>query len=94
MQLTLDDQIRAEDTHSGDTNTRLGGTVGGTQASEDDGTGATHGAKEGLCKGLAFYQVYEEVMLMFSMSLREVLGDVVGYSRTGYMVTDRVDGAR
>lgn len=93
MLLTLDDQIRAENTHSGDTNTRLGGTVGGAQASEDDGTGATHGAKEGLCEGLAFYQVYEEVMLMFSMSLREVLGDVVGYSRTGYMVTDRVDGA-
>lgn len=45
---TLDDKVRAENTHGGNTNTRLGGTVRGTQAGEDNGTGATHGAKEGL----------------------------------------------
>lgn len=45
---TLDDEVRAENTHGGNTNTRLGGTVRGTQAGEDNSTGATHGAKEGL----------------------------------------------
>jgi hypothetical protein len=34
---TLDDQVRAEDTHSTDTNTGLGSAVGGTEAGEDDG---------------------------------------------------------
>jgi hypothetical protein len=46
--LTLDDQVRAEDTHGRDTNTSLGGTVGSTKASEDNGGGAAHGTKEGL----------------------------------------------
>lgn len=45
---TLHDEVRAEDTHGGDTDPRLGGTVGGTQAGEDDGAGAAHGTKEGL----------------------------------------------
>ena len=50
--LTLDDQVRAEDTHGRDTNTSLGGTVGSTKAGEDNGGGAAHGTKEGLrmCK--------------------------------------------
>lgn len=34
---TLDDQVRAEDTHGADTDTSLGSTVGGTEAGEDDG---------------------------------------------------------
>lgn len=34
---TLDDQVGPENTHGGDTNTGLGGTVGGTEAGEDDG---------------------------------------------------------
>ena len=46
--LTLDDQVRAQDTHGSDTNTRLGGTVRGTQAGEDDSGGAAHGTEEGL----------------------------------------------
>jgi hypothetical protein len=46
--LTLDDQVRAEDTHGRDTNTSLGGTVGSTKAGEDNGGGAAHGTKEGL----------------------------------------------
>jgi len=46
---TLDNKIWSKDTHSGDTNTRLRCTVGGTEAREDDGGGATHGAEEGLC---------------------------------------------
>lgn len=45
---TLDDQIGTENTHGGDTNARLGGTIGGTEASEDNGTGAAHSTKEGL----------------------------------------------
>jgi hypothetical protein len=45
---TLDDQVRAEDTHGRDTNTGLGGSVGGTEAREDDGGRAAHRAKKGL----------------------------------------------
>jgi hypothetical protein len=45
---TLDDQVRAEDTHSSDTDTRLGGTVRGTKTGEDNGAGAAHGTEEGL----------------------------------------------
>lgn len=45
---TLDDEIRPEDTHGSDTNTGLGGSVGGAEAGEDDGCGAAHGAEEGL----------------------------------------------
>jgi hypothetical protein len=47
-QRTLDDQVRAEDTHGRDTNTGLGGSVGGTEAREDDGRRAAHRAEEGL----------------------------------------------
>lgn len=45
---TLDNQIRSEDTHGSDTDTRLGGTIGSTQTGEDDGAGAAHCTKEGL----------------------------------------------
>ena len=34
---TLDDQVRTEDTHGADTDTSLGGTVGGAETGEDDG---------------------------------------------------------
>jgi hypothetical protein len=47
---TLDNQIRPEDTHRGDTDTRLGSSVCGAETCEDDGAGAAHGAKEGLLK--------------------------------------------
>ena len=50
---TLHDKIGSENTHGGDTNTGLGGTVGGAQAGEDDGGGAAHGAEEGLSSMLA-----------------------------------------
>ena len=33
---TLDDQVRAEDTHGGDTNTGFGSSVGGAEAGEND----------------------------------------------------------
>ena len=45
---TLDDQVGAEDTHRANADARLGGAVRGTEAGEDDGGGAAHGAKEGL----------------------------------------------
>ena len=51
---TLHDEIRAENTHGRDTDTGLGGTVGGTQAREDNGAGAAHGTEEGLLLKLAF----------------------------------------
>lgn len=47
---TLDDQVRPQNTHSGDTDTRLRRAVGSTQAGEDDGRRAAHGAKEGLSR--------------------------------------------
>jgi hypothetical protein len=46
--LTLDNQIRSEDTHSANTNTGLGGSVGGTETSEDNGRGAPHCTEERL----------------------------------------------
>jgi hypothetical protein len=45
---TLDNQVRAEDTHGGNTNTGLGSAVGGTETREDDGGRAAHRAEEGL----------------------------------------------
>jgi hypothetical protein len=56
--LTLDDQVRAEDTHGRDTNTSLGGTVGSTKAGEDNGGGAAHGTEEGLQKRKLVFVVY------------------------------------
>lgn len=47
-ELTLDDQVRTQDTHGSDTNTGLGRAVRGTQAGEHDGGRAAHGAEEGL----------------------------------------------
>jgi len=47
----LDDEVRAEDTHGGNTDTRLGGTVGSTDAGEDDSGGAAHSTKEGRVDG-------------------------------------------
>lgn len=45
---TLDDQVGSENTHGGNTNTRLCGTVSGAEAGEDDGRCAAHGTEEGL----------------------------------------------
>ena len=50
----LDDQVGAEDTHGSDTNTRLGGTVRGAKAGEDNGAGAAHSTKEGRVNGAKF----------------------------------------
>ena len=47
---TLHDKIRSKDTHGGDTDARLCGSVGGAKAGEDDGGGAAHGTEEGLYK--------------------------------------------
>lgn len=47
-QRTLDNQIRTEDTHGGDTDTCLGGSVGGTETCKDDGRCAAHRTEEGL----------------------------------------------
>lgn len=45
---TLDDQIGAEDSHAANTDTGLSGTVGGSEAGEDDGGRAAQRTKEGL----------------------------------------------
>jgi hypothetical protein len=45
---TLDDEVRSEDTHSGDTNTRLGSAVRRAEAGEHNGCCATHGTEERL----------------------------------------------
>lgn len=50
----LDDQVGAEDTHGSDTDTRLGGTVRGAKAGEDNGAGAAHSTKEGRVNGAKF----------------------------------------
>jgi hypothetical protein len=48
LQLTLDNQVRSENTHGANSNTGLGGSVRGTKASEDNGRRAAHGTKEWL----------------------------------------------
>jgi len=45
---TFDNQVRAENTHGRNTNTSLSGTVGSTEACEDDGGCAAHRTEEGL----------------------------------------------
>jgi hypothetical protein len=47
----LDDKVRAENTHGGNADTRLGGTVGGAEAGEDNSRGAAHGTEEGGVNG-------------------------------------------
>jgi hypothetical protein len=48
MELTLDNQIRPQNTHGCNTNTRLCSAIGGTEAGEDNGCRATHCSEEGL----------------------------------------------
>lgn len=45
---TLDDQVGPEDTHGGNTDTSLSGTVGSAEAGEDDGGSAAHRSEERL----------------------------------------------
>jgi hypothetical protein len=45
---TLDDQVGPEHTHGRDTNTSLSGTVGSTEAGEDDGGSAAHRSEKRL----------------------------------------------
>lgn len=45
---TLDNEIRPQDTHGGDTDTSLCGTVGSAEAGEDDGARAAHCSEERL----------------------------------------------
>jgi len=42
----LDDQVRSEDTHGADTDTRFRGAIGSTEAGEDDGRRAAHSPEE------------------------------------------------
>ena len=46
--LTLDDEIRPQNTHGRHTDTRLGSSIGGAEASEHDGARAAHRAEERL----------------------------------------------
>lgn len=52
---TLDDQVRPEDTHGGDTDAGLCGTVGGAEAREDDGGHAAHRSEERLLWQVSTY---------------------------------------
>lgn len=54
MSRTLHDQVGPENTHGGDTDTSLCGSICGTEAGEDDGAGAAHGTEEGLYPLSAF----------------------------------------
>lgn len=48
MKRTLDDEVRAEDTHGRNTDTSLSSSVGSAEAGEDDGGGAAHRSEERL----------------------------------------------
>lgn len=67
----LHDEVRAEDTHGGDTDPRLGGTVRGTQAGEDDSAGAAHGTKEGRIDRAGFGELHLEGCRAFDGSIME-----------------------
>jgi hypothetical protein len=45
---TSNNQVRSENGHTADTNAGFGGSIGGTEAGEDDGGGAAEGAEERL----------------------------------------------
>ncbi len=47
---TLDDEVRPQDSHRGNADTRFGRSVGCAEASEDDGGRTPHGAEERLGK--------------------------------------------
>jgi hypothetical protein len=47
-QHTLDDQVGTEDSHGADTDTGLSGSIGSTEAGEDDSGGTAQRAEEGL----------------------------------------------
>ena len=62
--LTLDNEVGSEDTHGGDTDAGLGGSVGGAQTGEDDGSGAAHSTEERLyCISVAVPVAAEGLML-------------------------------
>ncbi|GAC93343.1 ribose-5-phosphate isomerase [Pseudozyma hubeiensis SY62] len=48
---TFDQEVRSKNTHGRDTYTGLGSTIRGTETSEDDGSRASHSAKEGSVDG-------------------------------------------
>lgn len=45
---TLDNQVGSQDTHGGNADSRLRGTVGGAEAGENDGRRAAHSTEERL----------------------------------------------
>lgn len=45
---TSNDQVRSQNGHTAHTDTGFGCSIGGAEASEDDGGGAAEGAEEGL----------------------------------------------
>lgn len=55
---TLDDQVGSQNTHGGDTNARLCGSIRRTKAGEDNGGRAAHGTKEGLFKQCVSQSLY------------------------------------
>jgi len=76
--LTLDNQIWSKDTHGGDTNTGLGGTVGSTEAGEDNGGGATHRTEEWLKACQFLYHVRVRAVCVASIKSRS---DMAGPGR-------------
>lgn len=82
---TLHDEIGSQDTHGGDADAGLCGTVSSTHAGEDDGRGAAHGTKEGLDLVSSFIPSCWEERQFGSEGIR------LGWeSRQSY----RIDGAR
>lgn len=89
-QLTLDDQIRSENTHGADSDTRLGSSICGTKASEDNGWGTSHGTKEWLCIS-QFDNLEANMSLMWYRGVRRQLSWV---HWEGVWDTNRVDRTR
>ena len=64
---TLDDEIRSQDSHGGDTDASFGRAVGGAEAGEDDGAGATHRSEERLLGCVSTFMLHSHSPISHSM---------------------------
>lgn len=69
---TLDDEVRTQDTHGANTNTRFGSSIGSTETRENDGGGAAHRTEERLVDrqyiDLVAYRALERARRMWPRS--------------------------
>lgn len=89
---TLYDQVRSENTHRRDTDTGLGGSIGSSQAGEDNGSRAAHGTEEGLqsfvSESASDYQGFR-----LRVAVVQTISRDAGEAKRLGRITNRIDGA-